>query len=81
MKCPHCNQDHPEGTKFCPETGMKMPSTLLSCSNKECVNYKRYVLPVDSKFCPDCGYKLDDNTQSSHHKEMAGNAITPLMPI
>ena len=78
MKCPHCNQDHPKGTKFCPETGKKMPSSLLSCFNKECVNYKRYVLPVDSKFCPDCGCKLDDNTQSNQPKEIGNNAITPL---
>ena len=24
MKCPHCNQEHPEDTKFCPETGEKI---------------------------------------------------------
>lgn len=78
MKCPHCKQEHPQGTKFCPETGMKIPSTLLSCPNKECVNYKRYVLPVESKFCPDCGCKLEDNTLSNHPKEIGNNTITPL---
>jgi hypothetical protein len=24
MKCPFCNQDHPEGTKFCPQTGQRL---------------------------------------------------------
>lgn len=24
MKCPHCNQEHPEGTKNCPETGKSL---------------------------------------------------------
>lgn len=24
MKCPHCNNEHPEGTKFCPETGKNL---------------------------------------------------------
>ena len=51
MKCPHCNQDHPEGTKFCPETGLKM---VLCCSNNECENYGEYVIPLNYKFCPEC---------------------------
>ena len=57
MKCPHCNQEHPEGTKFCPETGEKMP-LLLSCPNSSCRNYNKYTLPLDSNYCPDCGMKL-----------------------
>ena len=43
MKCPHCNQDHPEGTKFCPETGERIvnkevhnaPSSIKSWSTQQ----------------------------------------------
>lgn len=55
MKCPHCNQDHPEGTKFCPETGLKM---VLCCRNHECENYGEHVIPLNYKFCPECGSPL-----------------------
>ncbi len=54
MKCPHCNQEHPEGTKFCPETGQKMP-IIVGCTNKDCPNYGRSNLPTHYKFCPECG--------------------------
>lgn len=55
MKCPHCNQEHPEGTKFCPETGKKM---MLCCRNRECANFGEYVIPSNYKFCPECGKPL-----------------------
>ena len=55
MKCPHCNQEHPEGTKFCPETGMRM---MLSCRNSKCVNHRECVIPSNYKFCPECGEPL-----------------------
>lgn len=54
MKCPHCSKVHPKGTKFCPETGQKMP-TIVGCTNKECSNYGRSDLPAYYKFCPECG--------------------------
>lgn len=54
MKCPHCNQEHPEGTKFCPETGQKMP-IIVGCTNKDCPNYGRSNLPTHYKFCSECG--------------------------
>ena len=47
MKCPHCNQEHPEGTKFCPETGKSMhfyQSDLIS--NR----YDKYLNPTMSRF-------------------------------
>ncbi len=64
MMCPYCNQNHPEGTKYCPETGEKILSKMLSCPNEKCINYKKYILPEDSKFCPDCGERL------SHHADI-----------
>ena len=57
MKCPYCNQEHPEGTKFCPETGQKM-SSLCGCPNPDCVNYMKTDLSESFKYCPECGTKL-----------------------
>lgn len=57
MKCPHCNQEHPEGTKFCPETGKQM-SKPCGCPNPNCVNYMKPDLSRTFKFCPECGTKL-----------------------
>ena len=54
MKCPHCNQEHPADTKFCPQTG-KQIQQLLCCPNSKCKNFEKYNLPLDTHFCPDCG--------------------------
>ena len=34
MQCPHCNQEHPAGSQFCPTTGKKitMPEACPQCS-------------------------------------------------
>lgn len=53
MKCPFCNQEHPDNTKFCPETGHKIEQTSLKCSS-----CGLHDLPIDSKFCPNCGNPL-----------------------
>lgn len=60
MKCPHCNQDHPDNTKFCPETGKKLEQ-LKACSNPECPNYGKYILPLDCSFCPVCGTPISES--------------------
>ena len=59
MRCPHCSQEHPKGTKFCPETGQKMP-TLVGCTNKECPNFGKGDIPSHYKFCSECGTKLSN---------------------
>lgn len=58
MKCPHCNQEHPDGFQFCPTTGQKI-NALKACSNKGCPDFGKNILPVDSMFCPRCGSKLE----------------------
>lgn len=58
MKCPHCNQEHPDGFQFCPATGQKI-NFLKACSNENCPDYGKNILPQDSMFCPRCGRKLD----------------------
>lgn len=56
MKCPHCGQEHPDDTKFCPQTGKKIESQSFTCNNPAC-DY-RQPLPISAKFCPNCGKEL-----------------------
>lgn len=57
MKCPHCGQEHPDSFQFCPKTGndIQRNEEFLGCSNIECPDFGKRVLPLDSKFCPTCG--------------------------
>ena len=58
MKCPHCNQEHPDEFQFCPILGKKI-YLLKACPNTSCPDYGKDILPLDSLFCPTCGIKLD----------------------
>ena len=64
MKCPHCNQEHPDGFQFCPATGKKLGQLKACTLNPECPDHGKHILPLDSLFCPTCGYKLEDNTHN-----------------
>lgn len=57
MKCPHCGQEHPDSFQFCPTIGKEIEQNeeFLGCSNIECPDFGKRVLPLDSKFCPTCG--------------------------
>mgnify|MGYP004468973535 FL=1 len=59
MKCPHCCQEHPDNFQFCPNTGQRLTPQFKACINKQCLDYGKYILPLDSKFCPSCGEKLE----------------------
>ena len=56
MKCPHCNQEHPEGTKFCPYSGKLIEHQY--CKNKECPICEKEALPYDYDYCPNCGKEI-----------------------
>ena len=55
MKCPHCGQEHPDESNFCPETGKKLK---LACNNPNCSYYGEYIFPFDLDTCPYCGKSL-----------------------
>lgn len=50
-KCPNCNKDIPDTSKFCPECGTQIPK------KKFCSNCGKPVSPT-AKFCPECGTKF-----------------------
>jgi class 3 adenylate cyclase/tetratricopeptide (TPR) repeat protein len=51
MKCPKCQFDNREGTKFCEECGAKMKLECPECGAE---------IPLGRKFCGECGEKLDE---------------------
>lgn len=55
MKCPYCGQEHSDNARFCENTGKPLG---LACSNPDCPEYDKYVLPPEAKFCPRCGKPL-----------------------
>lgn len=68
MKCPYCGQEHSDNARFCENTGKPLG---LACSNPDCPEYDKYVLPPEAKFCPRCGKPLaatseQTNAVSSH---------------
>lgn len=79
MKCPHCGQEHPDSFLFCPNTGQRMTPQFKACINKQCLDYGKYILPLDSKFCPSCGEKLEleqRNLKTSEKKDKKKNRNT-----
>ncbi len=55
MKCPSCQFDNAEDSKFCLECGNKLEITCPQCGK---------ALPMLAKFCNECGHNL---IQSSEH--------------
>lgn len=65
MKCPHCGQEHPDSFKFCPNTAKPIETQLKACTNKNCPDCGKFLLPIDSKFCPTCGSSVIGKSDSS----------------
>ncbi|MFC1863056.1 adenylate/guanylate cyclase domain-containing protein [Thermodesulfobacteriota bacterium] len=54
MKCPKCQHENPEGSKFCIECGGKIEFECPHCS---------HALPAGAKFCNECGHDLKASKQ------------------
>ena len=63
MKCPHCGGNHPVDFKFCPFTGKEIDAHhgMKACSNPDCPDCGKYILPSEAKFCPRCGRPISDD--------------------
>ena len=77
MKCPHCNQEHPEGTRYCPMTGNEILPQLQSCPKSTCANYGKLVIPANYLYCPLCGSALrgSSSPQPSTGSDIAYNGV------
>lgn len=49
MKCPDCQSENPENSRFCLECGQRMELRCLECGT---------VLPLGAKFCNECGHSV-----------------------
>ena len=68
MKCPHCSQEHPDNFQFCPVTGQRIAPQFKACTNEQCSDFGKYILPLESKFCPSCGQPLEEQTTESKER-------------
>ncbi len=59
MKCPVCNFENSDNAKFCQECGLKLEPQLKACTNEECCDYGKCILPPEANFCPRCGHKIE----------------------
>lgn len=73
MKCPYCGQEHPDNAKFCMETGQRLMPQNRACSNTECPDFGKYILPMEAKFCPRCGAKLESALNRGVRKPQCSN--------
>jgi len=63
MRCPRCQDENPQGRKFCRECGAKLSVICPICSFEN--------LPED-KFCGGCGAKLDPGLEKAAVPEIEG---------
>ena len=69
MRCKHCNGEHPDDYKFCPVTGKELEQPLKACSNPNCDNFEKSILPAQAKFCPRCGQMIAGDVLSPESGE------------
>jgi surface protein len=86
MKCPYCNGEHPDNYRFCPETGLEIVPQFKACTNEDCPDYGKDILPLEAKFCPRCGKPIrvegkgrtQKMRQDANHSQSVGNIINSL---
>ena len=65
MRCPHCNGEHPDDYRFCPKTAKEIVPQLKACTNADCPDYGKQILPLEAKFCPRCGKPIGSATKAN----------------
>ncbi len=80
MQCPHCNQEHADNLRTCPNTNLPLARVVL------CPNCGREARP-GAKFCAGCGQplprqtaKLNPNVLNAHPDKAASTPPVPPQP-
>jgi class 3 adenylate cyclase/tetratricopeptide (TPR) repeat protein len=68
MKCPKCQFENPEQSKFCLECGKKLELLCPHCGKS---------LPVAAKFCNECGYDLSKPSEAPPLDYSVPKSYTP----
>ena len=66
MRCPVCDYENSDNAKFCQDCGAKLE--LKACTNEECRDYGKRILPMEAKFCPRCGQMIKGQESSEEEK-------------
>ena len=74
MKCSNCNFENPDSAKFCQECGSKLKPQLKACTNSECRDYGKYILPLEAKFCPRCGKVIKEEKVNKKEEKANSNS-------
>ena len=74
MKCPKCQTENPEDSKFCRKCGSSTDSEI-SCPNCGSTH------PADSNFCNKCGLDLKAPKESSTTADSEPTSPTPKPPV
>ena len=70
MKCKICNTENRDTAKFCNECGAKLEPQLKACTNKDCPDYGKAILPAEAKFCPRCGYAIGGYVSNNNERNV-----------
>ena len=61
MICKHCKTINSDDAKFCRCCGVKfLTNQFKACTNRNCKDHMKSVLPSKALFCPRCGHSIED---------------------
>ena len=67
MKCKDCGYENVENARFCCHCGKELEE-MRCCTNPECENFNRHIIPMAALFCPVCGKKIETILDAPFHE-------------
>lgn len=69
MKCPKCNHNNSDTSKYCSRCGNKLETYLYACANRDCSEYGKDVSELKARFCHQCGQPIINPACSINGRE------------
>lgn len=76
MKCKVCGFENIESARFCSFCGERLEE-MECCTNPDCENFSRYVIPLAATFCPVCGKKIEVKLTGPFHERYPEYHLIP----